>query len=239
MNILYGLPPGGGLKQGSPWVMKVQLGMRCLQFEYSLQEVSLFQLKIKGLNRKVPWLEMDKSVISGSEKILAAIENYSLSAKYPVPEDCDIPRGTSYVRLVEDHLWWIICASKYLGPEAKKMWGAMLPSLPRFICSLFAIIGEKWMRGRIQITSLAGLTHEEIVQEARKDIAALSDRLSNSTFIAGNGLSVFDFSVAAHLASILYWSFDNWLADLFREEEIFYQYLDRVADAVGGFEFRA
>ena len=239
MNILYGLPPGGGLKQGSPWVMKVQLGMRCLQFEYSLQEISTFQLKIKGLNRKVPWLEMDKSVISGSEKILAAIENYSLDAKYPVPEDCDIPRGTSYVRLVEDHLWWIICASKYLGPEAKKMWEAMLPSLPRFICSLFAIIGEKWMGGRIQITSLAGLTHEEIVQEARKDIAALSDRLSHSTFIAGNGLSVFDFSVAAHLASILYWSFDNWLADLFREEEIFYQYLDRVADAVGGFEFRA
>ena len=77
------------------------------------------------------------------------------------------------------------------------------------------------------------------MQEARKDIAALSDRLSHSTFIAGNGLSVFDFSVAAHLASILYWSFDNWLADLFREEEIFYQYLDRVADAVGGFEFRA
>ena len=239
MNILYGLAPGGGLKQGSPWVMKVQLGMRCLQFEYSLQEVSPFQLKIKGLNRKVPWLEMDKSVISGSEKILTAIENHSLGAKYPVPEDCDIPLGTSYVRLVEDHLWWIICASKYLGPEAIKMWEAMLPSLPRFICSLFAIIGEKWMGGRIQITSLAGLTREEIVQEARKDIAALSDRLSHSTFIAGNGLSVFDFSVAAHLASILYWSFDNWLADLFREEEIFYQYLDRVADAVGGFEFRA
>ena len=239
MSILYGLPPGGGLKQGSPWVTKVQLGMRYLQFEYSLQEVSSFQLKIKGLNRKVPWLEMDKSVISGSEKILTAIENHSPGAKYPVPEDCDIPLGTSYVRLVEDHLWWIICASKYLGPEAIKMWEAMLPSLPRFICSFFAHMGKKWMGGRIQITSLAGLTHEEIVQEARKDIAALSDRLSHGTFIAGNGLSVFDFSVAGHLASIMYWSFDNWLADLFREEEIFFQYLDRVADAVGGFEFRA
>ena len=95
------------------------------------------------------------------------------------------------------------------------------------------------MKRRIMITSLDGLSHDEIVQAARDDIAALSDRLSHSTFIAGNGLSVYDFSVAAHLASILYWSFDNWLTDLFREEEIFYQYLDRVADAVGGFEFRA
>jgi len=239
MNILYGLPPGGGLKQGSPWVMKVQLGMRCLQFEYSLQEVSFFELKIKGLGRKVPRLEIDNNVICGSEKILAAIENYQGSEKYPVPEDRDITNGTVYVRLVEDHLFWIICASKYFGPQAKKMWEAMLPSLPRFICSLFALIGEKGMKRRIMITSLDGLSHDEIVQEARNDIAALSDRLSHSTFIAGNGLSVYDFSVAAHLASILYWSFDNWLTDLFREEEIFYQYLDRVGDAVGGFEFRA
>ena len=59
------------------------------------------------------------------------------------------------------------------------------------------------------------------VREARKDIAVLSDRLSHSSFIAGNGLSVYDFSVAAHLASILYWELDNWLADLFREDKFF------------------
>ena len=239
MNILYGLPPGGGLKQGSPWVMKVQLGMRYLKFEYSLQEVSPIQLKIKGPDGKVPWLEMNERVISGSEKILAAVENYTLSAKYPLPDDLDIPKGTAYLRLVEDHLWWIICASKYLGPEAVKMHQAMFPRLPRLVCSLFALITEKGMKGRIKKTSLAGLSQEEIVQEARKDILVLSDRLSHSSFIAGNGLSAYDFSVAAHLASILYWSFDNWLADLFREEQIFYQYLDRVADAVGGFEFRS
>ena len=239
MNILYGLPPGGGLKQGSPWVMKVQLGMRYLKFEYSLQEVSPIQLKIKGPDGKVPWLEMNERVISGSEKILAAVENYTLSAKYPLPDDLDIPKGTAYLRLVEDHLWWIICASKYSGPESVKMHQAMFPRLPRLICSLFALIAEKGMKGRIKKTSLAGLSQEEIVQEARRDILALSDRLSHSSFIAGNGLSAFDFSVAAHLASILYWSFDNWLSDLFREKEIFYQYLDRVADAVGGFEFRA
>ena len=239
MNILYGLPPGGGLKQGSPWVMKVQLGMRYLKFEYSLQEVSPIQLKIKGPDGKVPWLEMNERVISGSEKILAAVENYTLSAKYPLPDDLDIPKGTAYLRLVEDHLWWIICASKYLGPEAVKMHQAMFPRLPRLVCSLFALITEKGMKGRIKKTSLAGLSQEEIVQEARKDILVLSDRLSHSSFIAGNGLSAYDFSVAAHLASILYWSFDNWLADLFREEQIFYQYLDRVADAVGGFDFRS
>ena len=188
MNILYGLPPGGGLKQGSPWVMKVQLGMRYLKFEYSLQEVSPIQLKIKGPDGKVPWLEMNERVISGSEKILAAVENYTFSAKYPLPDDLDIPMGTAYLRLVEDHLWWIICASKYSGPEAVKMHQAMFPRLPRLICSFFALISEKGMKGRIKKTSLAGLSQEEIVQEARKDILALSDRLSHNSFIAGEWL---------------------------------------------------
>ena len=239
MNTLYGLPPGAGLRQGSPWVMKVQLAMRCLKIDYDLNQVNIMQVWTRAPEGKVPWLVIDGQTISGSERILRELEKYSDGAKFPAPEVGDDAQGILYYRLVEDHLWWIICASKYSGPEAVKMHQAMFPRLPRLICSLFALIAEKGMKGRIKKTSLAGLSQEEIVREARRDILALSDRLSHSSFIAGNGLSAFDFSVAAHLASILYWSFDNWLSDLFREKEIFYQYLDRVADAVGGFEFRA
>ena len=36
MNTLYGLPAGAGLRQGSPWVMKVELAMRCLKIDYDL-----------------------------------------------------------------------------------------------------------------------------------------------------------------------------------------------------------
>ena len=239
MNTLYGLPPGAGLRQGSPWVMKVQLAMRCLKIDYDLNQVDMMQVKIKAPDGKVPWLVIDGQTISGSERILRELEKYADGAKFPVPEVCDDAQGILFSRLVEDHLFWIISASKYFGSEAKKVSEAMFPSLPRFVCHLLTLIGEKSIKRRIRITSLDGLSHEEIVLEARKDIAVLSGRLSQSTFIAGNGLSVYDFSVAAHLASILYWSFDNWLADLFREEQIFYQYLDRVADAVGGFEFRS
>ena len=239
MNILYGLPSGAGLRQGSPWVMKVELAMRCLKIDYDLNQVDMMQVWIKAPEGKVPWLVIDGQTISGSERILRELEKYAYGAKFPVPEVCDDAQGILFSRLVEDHLWWAICVSKYFGPEAKKVYERILPSLPRFLSSIPAFFGEKVFKRRIKITSLGGLSHEEIVQEAKKDIAVLSARLSHSTFVAGDGLSVYDFSVAAHLASILYWSFDNWLADLFREEQIFYQYLDRVADAVGGFEFRS
>ena len=239
MNILYGFPPGAGLRQGSPWVMKVELAMRSLKIDYDLNQVDMMQVWMKAPEGKVPWLVIDGQTISGSERILRELEKYADGAKFPVPEVCDDAQGILFSRLVEDHLWWAICVSKYFGPEAKKVYERILPSLLRFLSSIPAFLGEKEFKRRIKITSLGGLSHKEIVQEARKDIAVLSARLSHSSFIAGNGLSVHDFTVAAHLASILYWSFDNWLADLFREEQIFYQYLDRVADAVGGFEFRS
>ena len=43
--------------------------------------------------------------------------------------------------------------------------------------------------------------------------------------------------MAAHIASIFYWKIDNWLTGLFKEYVIFDQYLERVAEAVGGFDY--
>ena len=46
MNTLYGLPAGAGLRQGSPWVMKVQLAMRYLKIDYDLKPVSYTHLTL-------------------------------------------------------------------------------------------------------------------------------------------------------------------------------------------------
>ena len=81
------------------------------------------------------------------------------------------------------------------------------------------------------------LTNDEVREEALKDIRTLAARLSKINFIASDSLTMYDFTVSAHIASILFWRTDNWLAPLFREKEIFYHYLAKVAEAVGGFDF--
>ena len=43
--------------------------------------------------------------------------------------------------------------------------------------------------------------------------------------------------MSAHIASVLQWKIDNWVTSLFREHQIFDQYLHRVAEAVGGFDY--
>ena len=93
-----------------------------------------------------------------------------------------------------------------------------------------------WER-RLANTSIGGLSDDEVREEALRDIRALAAQLSKTNFIASNNITIYDFTVAAHIASILLWRIDNWLAPLFREHEVFYYYLERVAEAVGGFDY--
>lgn len=70
------------------------------------------------------------------------------------------------------------------------------------------------MKKRMSGTSIGGLTDSEIAQEAEKDIAALSRQLSQNGFIASTRLTVYDFTIAAHVAAIFFYPFENWLTPL-------------------------
>ena len=97
--------------------------------------------------------------------------------------------------------------------------------------------GQRRAAQRIASTSIGDLTEAEVREEALKDIQTLATQLSKKNFIAADSLTIYDFTVAAHIASIVYWSIENWLAPLFRDHQIFYHYLDQVSDAVGGFDY--
>ena len=131
------------------------------------------------------------------------------SSSYPCLSDEDQVRGTAFVRLVEDHLFFIISAVKHLDAQASAvMWSAMLPNhnyLSRWLVRKYVQIVQT---RRFKCTSIGELTEDELRVEALKDIRALAGQLGSSRFIAGDNLTIYDFSIAAHIASILYWTID-------------------------------
>ena len=238
MLTLYGLPSCAGLRSPSPWVMKVELAMRYFGLNYSLVQPQIFRAPFASPSGKVPYLLLDGEPLVESERILEAHEKYAIPSTFPHPDDEDQASGIAFVRLVEDHLYHIICKSKHADPDrTKMMWAEMIP-YSWFPAGLFTMLMQRivW-KGRLANTSIGGLTDDEVREEAFKDIQTLAAQLSMKNFIAANSLTIYDFTVAAHIASILLWSIDNWLAPLFREHQVFYHYLERVAEAVGGFDY--
>ena len=239
MFVLYGLPSCAGLRSSSPWVMKVELAMCYLGLDYELKQPDILRIPFAVPTPKVPCLIVNGEPIGESERILAVVEQLAgPSSSYPCLFDEDQVRGTAFVRLVEDHLFLIISAVKHFDAQASAvMWSTMLPNhnyLSRWLVRKYVQIVQT---RRFKCTSIGGLTEDELREEALKDIRALAGQLGSSRFIAGDNLTIYDFSVAAHIASIFYWKIDNWLTGLFKEYVIFDQYLKRVAEAVGGFDY--
>ena len=218
--------------------MKVELAMRYFGLNYSLVQPQIFRAPFASPSGKVPYLLLDGEPLVESERILEALEKYAIPSTFPHPDDEDQASGIAFVRLVEDHLYHIICKSKHADPDrTKMMWAEMIP-YSWFPAGLFTMLMQRivWKR-RLANTSIGGLTDDEVREEAFKDIQTLAAQLSMKNFIAANSLTIYDFTVAAHIASILLWRIDNWLAPLFREHQVFYHYLERVAEAVGGFDY--
>ena len=238
MLTLYGLPICAGLRSPSPWVMKVELAMRHFKLDYSLVQPEMMRFFRDVPSKKVPYLLIDNEPFVESERILKVLERRATPRTFPHPHDEDQASGIALVRLVEDHLYHIICKSKHSDPNTTKiMWAEMFP-YAWFPAGLFAKLMQQLMwKRRLANTSIGGLTDDEVREEAQKDIRTLVAQLSKTNFIASDSLTIYDFTVAAHIASILYWRIDNWLAPLFREHQVFYHYLDKVSDAVGGFDY--
>ena len=238
MLVVFGLPSCAGLRSASPWVMKVELAMHYLSLDYHLEQPEILRVRSEVPTSQVPCLIVDGKPIGESERILTVIEGLAAPSSYPRPFDEDHIRGTAFVRLVEDHLFFIISMAKHLDATASAiMWSEMLPEYSFISRWLVRKYVQRSMMRRLQYTSLRNLSEEEIRREALKDIRALAAQLNSSNFIASNSLTIYDFSVAAHVASIVYWRIDNWLTSLFKQHDIFDQYLQRVAEAVGGFDY--
>ena len=212
--------------------------MRYLSLDYCLKQPEILRVPSTVPTSKVPCLILDGEPIGESERILNVIEKLAAPSIYPHTFDEDEIRGTAFVRLVEDHLFFIISRAKHLDAKAAAiMWSEMLPNYHFISQWLVRKYVQGVQRRRIRCTSIGDLNEKELLVDALRDIRALAAQLNSSYFIASNSFTVYDFSVAAHIASILHWRIDNWLTSLFREHEIFYSYLDRVAKAVGGFDY--
>ena len=102
---------------------------------------------------------------------------------------------------------------------------------------MFSAITKRLISARCKSQGIGSMNEEERGNEAVKDLSALSDQLQKMPFLLGSDITVYDFSVAAMLSSVIFVKPCNWHSNVAKNSSIFPEYLERVRDRLGGYEF--
>ena len=233
MLTLYTFPPAFGLRNVSPFCLKVEMALRHLQIEYQIEEMSNPTKAPKG---KLPFIDVQGKIVTDSELILDYLDERTEGALYGNLDGEQLARGCAFVRLAEDHLYWLMVASRWVDdswwPNVDQGFFGSLPFPLRQLVPAVA-------RNRIKKTyKLHGLGLHSLAEQkefARKDLNALNSVVQAHSYLLGDELSVFDFSVASMMAGLLDNKPATWMTVLARDFEPLVEYTERVQQHLGIF----
>ena len=238
MIALYGMPPAGGLRQLSPYVVKVEMALRYLNAGYESRSVDPWKIRKLSPNGKVPWIKIDNLEIGESDVIIEHLVKVYKSDLLESLSTDDQILGTALKRLTEKNLYWYMVWSKFMTAESREeIVGCFFSRYPKFIQKLASRHVIKTHATFSKVHEVGNLSDERRDAEATADLLTLSRQLEKDNFLLGPEITVFDFPIAATLASILFHTPKTWLTVLAESYPVFPNYLARVSDRLGGFPF--
>ena len=236
------MPSAGGLKQLSPFVVKVEMALLYLGLEFEVEHIAPLKIRSMSPTGKVPWIRMGNSTLSESDSIITFLNS---------KQDVDLFDGLTndqkllelaLKRLTEDHLYWLMVWARWISDASRlalveSFLESLLHKYPKPIIKLASPFAKRHVSALCKTQGIGMMSDDEREREAMIDFNALSAQLKKMPFLLGPNMTVYDFSVAAVLSSILFFRPNNWLTDMANDFEIFPEYLGRVSERLGGYEF--
>ena len=209
---LVTLPPAFGMRNVSPFCLKIEMLLTHLKLPFTQSELADPRKAPKG---KLPYLVADGKTIADSELITEHLDATADGRVYAGLTPAQRGQGVALARLAEDHLYWIMVASRGLDP-------AWFPNIvegffgiaPRPVRPLVAGLARRQVERTYWLHGLGRHTLEEQTGFARRDLAALE-------------------AVAALMAGLLDNRPATWLSELAEPYAALRAYTDRVQATVG------
>ncbi len=228
---LITFPAAFGLRNVSPFCLKVEMALVHLGLDFEIVEQSDPRQSPKG---KLPYIVVDGESIADSELIFDELDRRTGGGLYGSLSPQELGNGFAWVRLVDDHLYWLMVASRWLDdswwPNVKQ---GFFSELPFPLSKIVPPVARRQVRQTYQLHGLGKHSLDEQKEFARKDFSALNAAIASQPYLLGDSLSVFDFSVASLLAGI----FDNqpasWITEIAEEYPSLKEYAERVQQALG------
>lgn len=231
MITLVTLPPAFGLRNVSPFCLKVEMAMKHLGIEFN-HEVE--QDPRKAPKGKLPYMLIDGERIADSELIFERLNDMTQGKLFEGLSPEEKATGVAFTRLAEDHLYWMGVASRWLDdawfPNIVRDFFGFVPGLIRGFAAKGA---QKSVRQTYDLQGLGRHTLEEQKGFARRDLQAINDVVSRHHYIVGARLTAFDFVVAGMLSGFLDNQPATWLTNIANEFPTLREYVERIQTEVG------
>ena len=231
MLTLVTFPPAFGMRNVSPFCLKVEMLLTSLDLPFAIEEQADPRKAPKG---KLPYLVADGERIADSELITLYLDNLSEGKVYGGLSPAEKAHGVALSRLAEDHLYWLMVASRWLDDG---WWPNVVSGFFGFIPVPLRQLASGMARRQVARTyDLHGLGRHSMEEQrgfARRDLEALAAAVPGDGFLFGDQPGVFDFTVAGLMAGV----YDNqpgtWVTELANAHPDLRDYTERVQSAVG------
>jgi glutathione S-transferase len=228
---LVTLPPAFEMRNVSPFCLKTEMLLTSLELPFTLGEQADPRKAPKG---KLPFLIAEGDVIADSELITEYLNTLTDGRVYAGLTDEQKAHGVALARLAEDHLYWLMVASRWLDRDwFPNIVEGFFGIAPKPVRPLVARLARRQVKQTYHLHGLGRHTLDEQKGFAERDLAALSATVGKTEFLFGGTPSVFDFTVAAMMAGI----YDNrpvtWTTELALRYGDLQAYTERVQAHIG------
>ncbi|MDJ0787049.1 MAG: Tom37 metaxin N-terminal-like domain-containing protein [Myxococcota bacterium] len=228
---LHVIPPAFGLRNTGPFGLKSEMALTHLKQEFELVHTADPRKAPKG---KLPFLVDDGVVVADSELIVEHLDRKTGGGLFGHLSPREIGEGRAFQRLAEEHLYWIMVASRWLDDD----WWPNIPAaffgfLPFPLKYVVPAVARREVGKTYHLQGLGRHSLEEQKGFARRDLEALAGKIGDDPYLLGDRLTGFDFAVAGLLAGTIDNQPATWMTHLTREFEPVVDYTERVQAAVG------
>lgn len=228
---LITLPPAFGMRNVSPFCLKAELLMTSLDLPFTHTAEADPRKAPKG---KLPYLITEDGIIADSELMTEYLDELTQGRVYAGLTPAQKSAGIALTRLAEDHLYWLMVASRWLDDA---WWPNVVDGFfqiaPKPLRGFVAGLARRQVRQSYHLHGLGRHTLEEQKGFARRDLEALQNAVPDSGFLHGDVPNVFDFTLTGLMAGI----YDNepatWLTHLAGQYERLQTYTERVQSHMG------
>lgn len=230
---LVALPPAFGMRNVSPFCLKSEMLLKQLGLPHEFECEADPRKAPKG---KLPYLLVGDERLADSELIAEYLDRRTAGGVFGRYSRAEKSLGWAMTRLAEEHLYWIIVASRWLDdawwPNVVEGFFGEIPALLRPVVTHFA---RRQVEQTYHLHGLGRHSLEEQKGFAHRDLEALAGAIGSADFLMGDSPGYFDFAVASILAGI----YDNrpgtWLTTLAESYPDLRNYADRVQSEQGVF----